>query len=223
MAMYKIEIPDYENLNIENIDKETYSFLSIKNDREELHRDDILCTYLYDFLRKYVPTRLKYEGRAEREDCIQDTIMFMLDRYHKLTEEEKKDLDLGKFFYNRARSHISFYIRKLQEYRESLKELYTYEMFKKEIESLKEDEFIDYDLIDRISSKYRLDKKRQNLFKKLVINKLVRFGDYVDPIKDIDEEEISKYDPNDVLDALSYAAVDEYLIKAVECRGDEYK
>lgn len=191
----------------------------IKRSEDDNPRDR-LCEQIYIFLRDYVPTRLIYENGEVREDCIQDTIMYMLERVDALPEEELKDINLEKFLYNRARSYISMYVGKIKSERAFLKRYRAHVELLKEYENLKEIEYIDFTLLDSILRRYRLGGKRLEIFKNLAINKLVRLG-YNNALIDISDEDLEKYDPNNVLNTISYAVVDEYLVNAAEIRGDD--
>lgn len=191
----------------------------IKRSEEDQPRER-LCNQLYIFLRDYVPTRLIYENDAEIEDCIQDTIMYMLERLDELSEEEIKETNLEKFFYNRAKSFISMYVGKLKSERALINKYKAHVRFMKELEELKEIEYIDFLLLDSILKRYRLGGKRLELFKSLSVNKLVKLG-YNEPLIDIEDEDLEMYDPNNVLNTISYAVVDEYLVNAAENRGSD--
>ena len=69
-----------------------------------------LAEQLYIFLSEFVKNKLRYESQDNVQDCIQDTIMYMINRYRKLTDEQKEHLNLERFFYNRANSYTKHWI-----------------------------------------------------------------------------------------------------------------
>lgn len=193
-----------------------------KIDETVLKDENALCEQLYLFLKSYIPRRLVYEDREEREDCTQETIMYLLDRYHKLTEQEKTSINIEKFFYNRARSYVSLYVRGLKK-RIDLKQKYReHELFLKSIKDGTEKVYVDLELIREILKEYVLSPERLNLMERMVHNRLVSLG-YRDSYRMITMDEVEKHDPNEILITLSVAATDEYLLRAVEDRGGRYK
>lgn len=131
---------------------------------EVVNNKDKLVEKLYIFLHQYVPTRLKYESRENIEDCIQDTIMHMLKRYDKLEEELikeepnfKKTFNFSKYFYNRARSYISYWIRRVNKRRQAEREyLEAAIYFKTTYEDFDFKPLIDYRLLAEIATGYNL-------------------------------------------------------------------
>lgn len=177
--------------------------------------ENMLVEQLYIFLNEYVLTRLKYESDAEREDCVQDSIMYLLKRYHQLDEEMKKNLNLEKFFYNRAHSFMSSYISKLRNYRNKKKKYIEEEKYRQTIEKNlegQEPEFVDYSILDPIVSSYKLEKEKEKLLKEFCEDRLKRLG-YDTPgheVKDVDRQTF------ELLLTLSYAVIDEYMIESTK-------
>jgi len=80
--------------------------------------EDKLVEQLYIFLDEFVRVKLRYESRDTQEDCIQDTIMKLLERSKGLTDTDIESLNLEQFFYNRANSYISaIFLAQLNKYR----------------------------------------------------------------------------------------------------------
>lgn len=189
---------------------------------ETMNDENALCEQLYIFLKSYIPRRLVYENQEEREDCMQDTIMYMLDRYNKLTDREKSSINIEKFFYNRARSYISIYLRGIKRRRELVDKYTKYEEFLISLREGEEKPYIDKSLLTEIIESYNFTKERMSLAGKLAFNRLVSLG-YSDPAQEIDRKKLRALDPSDILTTLSYTITDEYLLRAVDDRGDRYK
>jgi len=183
-----------------------------------LEHDNALCKQLYIFLNCYVPRRLIYENESEHEDCIQETIMYMLQRIDKLTKEEKETINIEKFLYNRAHSYISLYIRGMTRRRDIYKKYKVHKEFVASISNTSHNIYIDIGLLKKVIDGYPFDEKRKGLTTNMVINKLITIG-YKDTYVPILDEDIEKYDNSDILSILSYAIVDEYLLRSAEDRG----
>lgn len=185
---------------------------------ETLQSESALTGQLYIFLNDYVPRRLRYESAEEREDCIQDTVMYLLKRFNGLTKEALKDIDIEKFFYNRTNSFISIYIRKMQAERNARKKYIDYEIREQKIEQefVKELEFVDEEILNEVIKTFQLDKDLEKLLKAAAEFKLKLLGyDIPSPIKMEASEEIIQ-----LVTILSFAAVDEYLIKSAKLRSE---
>lgn len=176
-------------------------------------RHKCLVEQLYIFLTNYVNARLIYESQATKEDFIQDTILFLLDRFNKLSEEEKETINLERFFYNRAHSFIGERLRRRSTERHNIKTLkedvFYLEAIKK---SAKQPELIDDYLLDKLVDNYKLPKDKTKALKALAINKLIKlgyFGKYTKFEKDYPE----------TLDKLSFSIIDEYLLMSVKERA----
>lgn len=185
---------------------------------EILQSESALTGQLYIFLNDYVPRRLRYESAEEREDCIQDTVMYLLKRFNGLTKEALKDIDIEKFFYNRTNSFISIYIRKMQAERNARKKYIDYEIREQKIEQefVKELEFVDEEILNEVIKTFQLDKELEKLLKAAAEFKLKLLGyDIPSPIKMEASEEIIQ-----LVTVLSFAAVDEYLIKSAKLRSE---
>lgn len=181
----------------------------------ELAQDEnVLVEHLYAFLKEYVNMRLTVESRPEKEDCVQESIMYLLKRYRQLDEETKQNLNLGKFFYNRAHSYISGYISKLKAARKSeikYKGLEKYELELKQSED-NEPDFIDYDILEPIIKAYKLEKEKENLLREFAEQRLAKLG------YDTPTHTIKKLDKNthQLLLNLSFAVIDEYMINSTK-------
>lgn len=168
---------------------------------------DELVEQLYVFLNSYVPRRLIHESTAEIEDCIQETIMYLLSRYESLTEQEKLELNLEKFFYNRARSYISLYIRKLKKQRKDQADYIDMCRYLKQDVAIDSIYFVDEQLLDKIISRYRLDKRKLELLKEIVSSKLVNMFSTLGIIAPEAEED------SELLNKLAIAIIDEYIVE----------
>lgn len=86
--------------------------------KEVIEDEDLLVEQLYIFLDEFVKVKLCFESEDTRDDCKQDAIMFLLEKARSLTTEQKKALNLEKYFYNRANSYISsVWLGRLNRYR----------------------------------------------------------------------------------------------------------
>jgi len=181
--------------------------------------ENVLVEKLYAFLNEYVHVRLKYEGNAEKEDCVQDSIMYLLKRYNQLEPEIKETINLGKFFYNRAHSFISGYISKLKTRRSANNKYIERELHKQELERLdnNEPEYVDYDILNPIISSYKLSKDKEKLLKEFSEERLKKLG-YDTPYHKV--EDIDK-DTYQLILTLSYAVIDEYMINSTKGKASE--
>lgn len=126
-----------------------------------------LVKRLYQFLGEYVPKRLIYEDKDTIEDCIQDTILFMLDRYKKLDKEFRAvdplkllTFNYEKWFFNRARSYISFWIRRISRDRKNKRDyIETSIYFKNHYIDIFEPDYIDYITLETLAINYFLDRE----------------------------------------------------------------
>jgi len=187
---------------------------------ETLQSENALTEQLYIFLNEYVPRRLRYESQEEREDCIQDTVMYLLKRFNGLADGVLQDIsiDIEKFFYNRANSYVSIYIRKLQSERNSRKKYIEHEIYQQKIEQeyAKELEFVDETILNAIIAEYKLEKDNEVLLKEITNIKLKILG-YAVPEHKPRHVEKPIFD---LLTTLSFAVIDEYLIKSAKTRAE---
>lgn len=186
-----------------------------------LQSEDALVEQLYIFLNAYVPSRLKFESRDEIEDCLQETIMYMLKRYHSLNKADIAKINIEAFFYNRANSFVSSYLRKLKNYRKAKDKYISMEVYKLEIENMQDSfiELIDIATLHKIVLSYSL---KGNMAEDLYTISLARLGDLGYNAPEVDLDGIAS-DKREILDALSFAVVDEYMIKSAEAfkEGEE--
>lgn len=186
-----------------------------------LQSEDALVEQLYIFLNAYVPSRLKFESRDEIEDCLQETIMYMLKRYHSLNKADIAKINIEAFFYNRANSFVSSYLRKLKNYRKAKDKYISMEVYKLEIENMQDSfiELIDIAVLHKIVLSYSL---KGNMAEDLYMISLARLKDLGYNAPEVDLDGIAS-DKREILDALSFAVVDEYMIKSAEAfkEGEE--
>lgn len=186
-----------------------------------LQSEDALVEQLYIFLNEYVPSRLKFESHDEIEDCLQETIMYMLKRYHKLNKEDLAKINIEAFFYNRANSFVSLYLRKLKNYRKAKDKYISMEAYKLEMVNMQDSfiELIDIAVLHKIVLSYNL---KGNMAEDLYMISLARLKDLGYNAPEVDLDGIAS-DKREILDALSFAVVDEYMIKSAEAfkEGEE--
>jgi hypothetical protein len=182
----------------------------------ELARDeDKLAEQLYIFLNEFVRTRLIYEPQENIEDCIQDTIMFILKRYRDLSEEDKDTLNLEKYFYNRANSYVSrTWLRKKRIYDRNIKNLletaqYTYSTTDNFQDIELERESIDLDLLNEILDNLNLSEDITTYLRKRVIYVLIKDFNY-------DHEVIPEVTPIKSYDKFIEQIIFEYALKSLK-------
>jgi hypothetical protein len=186
-----------------------------------LKSNDALVEQLYIFLNEYVPKRLIYESEDEREDCTQDTLMYLLKRFKNLDIEILDKINVEKFFYNRANSFVSGYLRKLSRKRLNEKEYIERQMKILAIDrKLKEDkkEFLNERLLKSIIESFHLEKEKLQELNILVLKKfeMLDYDVYIDNHVSNLEDHTYK-----ALNALSYAIVDEYMLKDIQEEGEQ--
>jgi len=182
----------------------------------ELARDeDKLVEQLYIFLNEFVRTRLIYEPQENIEDCIQDTIMFILKRYRDLSEEDKDTLNLEKYFYNRANSYVSrtwlrkkrIYDRNIRDFIETAQYTYSNTDNFKDIEL--ERDSIDLDLLNEILDNLNLSEDITTYLRKRVIYVLIKDFNY-------DHEVIPEVTPIKSYDKFIEQIIFEYALKSLK-------
>lgn len=194
--------------------------------KDIVRNEDKLVEQLYIFLDEFVRVKLRYESGEVQEDCIQDTIMKLLERARSLTDEEIEFLNLEQFFYNRANSYISaIFLAQLNKYRttvisvdsfnkrvienysentsESILSLMDERFFSKETDP----QHIDQALLTRIIKTYHLGVDEAEVIDNMAKMRLADLGLYNYPNYDL------KY--NKGLDTIVLSVVDEYLLKTV--------
>lgn len=188
---------------------------------EILKSKDALVEQLYIFLNEYVPNRLIYESEDEREDCTQDALMYLLKRFESLDIEILHKINVEKFFYNRANSFISGYLRKLSRKRSNEKEYIEKQMkillMDRQIKE-NQKEFLNESLLKSIIKSFHLDKEKLDELTILVLQKfeMLNYDVYIDNRVSNLEEHTYK-----ALNALSYAIVDEYMLKDIQEEGEQ--
>ena len=182
----------------------------------ELARDeDKLVEQLYIFLNEFVRTRLIYEPQENIEDCIQDTIMFILKRYRDLSEEDKDTLNLEKYFYNRANSYVSrtwlrkkrIYDRNIRDFIETAQYIYSNTDNFQDIEL--ERDSIDLDLLNEILDNLNLSDDITTYLRKRVICVLIKDFNY-------DHEVIPEVTPIKSYDKFIEQIIFEYALKSLK-------
>lgn len=178
---------------------------------EALKSEDKLCEQLYVFLKEFVPKRLRYESSSEHEDCIQETILYLIKRYRQISPETAKKLNMERFFYNRANSFVSGYLTKLKIERTAFKK---YMMFvESEKKKPEKEETVNYKVLTEIIKKYNLSSGMEKVLMWLSEIRLFELG------YDIIPQEATENLEESVLNALyklSYPVIDEYIVKIWE-------
>lgn len=178
---------------------------------ETIESEDKLCEQLYIFLEDFVPKRLKYEISTEREDCVQETILYLLERFRKLEKGSIRGEDIEKFFYNRANSFISGYIRKLKVQRVA-EGKYIYNDIQEKSMPKEMPEDVDYDILENIIKQYNLTEDNSAILLNVVEQRLLDLGYEVNANREklkIREESLKAFED------ISYSVVDEYLVKSL--------
>lgn len=182
---------------------------------ETLKSEEKLCEQLYIFLEEYVPVRLRYESRDEQEDCIQETMLYLLKRYNMLKPADIEGINIEKFFYNRAHSYIgATYQRKLKAYRNANKRLIEDLKLSKLTDEQDEAIYINIKLIKDIIREYRLPDIESKALLLLATDKLVSLGyhnNISETLGDIPSDKSLE-----ILKSLSFAVVDTYLVDAAK-------
>lgn len=170
---------------------------------------DKLTEEVYIFLNVFVPNKIRYESKEEKEDCIQDTALHILKRFEELEVEElEEDFNYEKFLYNRANSYVSYWLRRLVKERQNMKEYMEYlYYFYKGFEEEKANQ-IDHKVLQEVILEYNLGGRENQTLFAICINKLIGMG-----FAGTEKEVKSLGKINKSLDSLSYAVVDEYLFK----------
>lgn len=187
-------------------------------DKEIANDRDALVANLYTFLRSYVPKRLIYETLDNKEDCIQDTIIFILNRYDELVTELEKEAEdyrdrfnYEKYFYNRARSYISYWIRRINKERKQARDYIDNAIYLKQYQSEFNYSPIDYTILDKILNEYNLAPETKQNLGRISEAMLVDIG-----YTSTDKYENNNHEVNETtLEKIAYAVVDEYLIESV--------
>jgi hypothetical protein len=187
-------------------------------DEEKEIKENLLAEKLYVFLNDYVPKRLMYESDDEREDCVQETMMYLLKRFRKINRYHLETINMEKFFYNRANSFIAGYIRKLKIEKNARKKYIDHQKY---LNSIKKDmreyeEYINESLLNRIIEMYELNKQNKLELKKIVLQ-MLKFLGY-----DVYLEHEVNTEDNQTFKTLSYAIIDEYMTKSLE-ESDTYE
>lgn len=177
-----------------------------------LKSEDALVEQLYIFLNEYVHTRLIYESLDEKEDCIQETILYMLKRYRQLSDKELSSINIEKFFYNRAHSFVSLYLTKLKTERTAKRKYMSKAIYANMLELEKSLELINIPVLKNIVNSFNLSRKKADILMKISENKLNMMG-YSIPKSEITGIKEEEYN---VLDKLGTCVIDEYMMKSTK-------
>ena len=197
--------------------------------KDTLQDEDLLVEQFYIFLKEFVNVKLKYEAASTKEDCIQDTIMFLLHKARQLSEEQKETINLEKYFYNRANSFISaIWLNRFNNYRNkvvlenSLERLAKYpKSFNAEVMLSKVyyennqcengkyyHDTIDYTILNHIINNYYIPKDLEPLVLQVVEQKLNALGVSGDRYKIGVLPSVLPESTN----IIAHAIIDEYII-----------
>lgn len=182
--------------------------------RETISNRDKLVEQLYIFLREFVPTKLPYENEQTVEDCIQETIMHMLDRFStdgldKVSGRNGKEPNYEKYFYNRAHSYTSYWLRRLKRERSKQREYFdTLVYYGHYKQDFIQPDYIDYEELESIVNGYNLGEIDTEILSALAETMLT----------DIGYHSLNKYsDTHDLTDReflglLADTTTDEYVL-----------
>lgn len=177
--------------------------------KEIVSNKENLAEEIYIFLNTFVNSKIRYESREEKEDCIQDTAMHILQRFEELNIESlEEDFNYEKFLYNRANSYVSYWLRKLVKERKNLKDYMKDLYHLQEGYEEKESNRIDIKELQTIILEYNLGNKENLNLLSISVNKLIEVGFY-GTIREV--ENLGNI--NKSLESLAFAVIDEYLYK----------
>ena len=178
--------------------------------------EDALCRELYKFLNDFVPRRLKFESCEEREDCVQETILYILNRFKNHDKPLKTQTDIEKFFYNKANTFISGYISKIKVRRNAARRhiKHTIEEFSR---SKPPPINTDIDLLYSIIDSYHFGDKINSVLMYRVQEIMEILGYDVQPC--MLDDELSQLLL--LFDSLSYAIVDQYISRALKEKEED--
>jgi len=173
-----------------------------------ISNEDRLVEQLYIFLNEFVKTRMRYESSQTVEDCVQDTVMYLITRSRGLPQQLDKDFNPEQFFYNRANSFVSMWLRRLINTRKQFKKYQGELEYIHKIETDSKPMYIDYTLLKSVIDSFLLDIASKDIMQVISIQKLIDLGYTADLDKAIPEEDFK--DKN--MDTLTYNVVDKYLL-----------
>lgn len=182
--------------------------------------EDKLVEQFYIFLNSFVGRKLIYEDQQTKQDCIQETIMILLKKARLLTDEQVKNLNLEKYFYNRANSYVSsIFLGKLKRRRKRISSVDSYKQLDiqnssedilsvmQKHESFKTKRYIREDLLEEIINSFNIEKNLFNIVESMSRQALEAVGIASDPDYDIPVD--------DDLIPLVVAIVDDYILKII--------
>jgi DNA-directed RNA polymerase specialized sigma24 family protein len=172
-----------------------------------LHDDDLLVEQLYIFLNEFVKTRIRYESSQTVEDCVQDTVMYLIKRLRIIPEPVSSDFNPEQFFYNRANSYVSMWLRRLINNRRQFKKYQGDFEYIKRLETDDRILYINHDLLNDLIKTVLLLNDDKQIVRDVAIQRLVDLG-YSDDIQNVVPEELYKDKP---IDTIIYNIVDKYL------------
>jgi hypothetical protein len=181
---------------------------------ELIESKEKLAEQLYIFLNDFVPMRLRYESADEIEDCIQETMMYLFLKINNIPNNILNSINIEKFVFNRSNTFVSFYFRNLKKYRKYKKIIVKNEIDRLLTNSvtLENIELINLNLLHKIISKFNLNVESSYILEQLTFDKFYKLGyAMLETDKSIFEKENLQ-----VLDALSFAVVDEYMEKSIK-------
>lgn len=173
-----------------------------------------LTNKLYIFLGRYVPARLKYENEEDHNDCIQDTIMFILGRYNQIAHEiDVNNFNYEKYFYNRARSYISYWIRRHSKERKAKRAYIENAIYLQQHSNEVNFKPVDHQVLEKIVKEYNFDTKDNILLLSISQGYLEGIG-YDSEDKYQTDKEVNPH-KQELMEKLAYAVIDEYLVEVM--------
>lgn len=127
---------------------------------------DELTDRLYKVITAYVNKKLIYEHEDTKQDCIQDTIMLLLEKINTLTPDELKIINLEKWIYNRMNSFVSsVWLGKLNRYRNRIQLAANFEKNKNQVFLNATEYFVDEDdILSELHYKHANFKEYEDYF-----------------------------------------------------------
>jgi len=172
---------------------------------------DKLVEQLYIFLNEFAYARLRYESKDDIEDCIQDTIMYMIKRFDDMPKTSTNYINLEKYFYNRANSYVSYWLGGKIRNRKNISKYISNKTYidKMDSEGVSGEDYIDYSILENIITEYNLDTEKSKFLLFFSSKHLEELG-FISDEYIVNSEIIYP-----VITNLVYAVVDEYLVKSV--------
>lgn len=193
--------------------------------KDIIRDEDKLVEQFYIFLEDFVVYKLRYESRDTQDDCIQDTIMMLVQRARNLTDQEIQEINLEQYFYNKANSYISsIFLGKLNRYRsriisvDAISKTISDDTFNNTSDQLLSinvekvdysNYFLDVDLLKELIEEYGLEPDDRFLVFNQSLEMLETIGFLI-------EEPIKELPYSHTLQPIVTAVADEYVLQIIK-------